>query len=393
MRATIEKYLPDLKDIPSIKAKLKTCKDEWLETKPGRGNSGNNKYLGVNTVRQILDHAVEGVTYWDFGVTHQWREEVYKFEKNQNAWVFDGYVYHVRGYLFIPGLGHREQYGCKVAVGGKDNQDSAYKAATANCLVKCSSLFGVGEEIYSKIKIEMDDDQQYQQMQNDPNYYVGNQPPQNWNQQGGYQQNWNQQQPQQTWGQHGNQMPQQWQQNWNQQQNLTPEQQWYQQQEQQISINNYNWTPGAPNSNNTQLHEDQYPFNPHEPGTPEAAAWDARNMANQQPQAQEQQFTAQPQGQAQPQGYQAQGVQYGAPVQQPKQAEQPQVQQPSAIPAQWDPNEMQRIHAHRARLKLDKEEMLAPYIRDYLKNEQATLRDITPENLKGFNDYLDKFSA
>jgi hypothetical protein len=389
MRPVIEKYLPEIEQLEKIKKTLKQVKEEWLETKPGKGN---NKYIGVNTVRQILDHAVAGITYWDFGTTEQWREEVYKLDKQTNQWVFDGYVYHVKGYLFIPGLGHREQYGCKVAIGGKDNQDSAYKSAASNCLVKCASLFGVGEDVYSKIKIDLDDDDQYQQLQQDPNYMMQQQQ-QNWNQQQGYsyQQGWGQPSPQGFDQQPMNPMPQQWQQNWNQQQ-----QGWNQQQQPwggQQQPANFNQAPGFdPNG-------DDLPFNPFEPGTPEAHAWDQRNLTQKQqaPQAQEQPFTAQPQGQAQPQGYQAsaQPVQYGAPVNatQPQQTTQQEAQQPSAVPAQWDLKEMQRTHMHKARLGLQTDEQLNQYIRDFLKKDTATIHDLKPENLKAFNDYLEKFTA
>jgi hypothetical protein len=158
--------LEDLQRFSQVKRLLKTCKDEWLESKPG---AKGGKFLGVNTVRQILDHAVDGITYWDFGITQQWKEEVYRQNKSNNQWELDGYVYHVRGYLYIPGVGHREQYGCKIAIGGKDNQDSAYKAAASNCLVKCSSMFGVGEDVYSKIKVEMEEEEKYEDLykQND----------------------------------------------------------------------------------------------------------------------------------------------------------------------------------------------------------------------------------
>lgn len=165
-----------------MQAKLKDCKDEWLETKPGRGGG---KYLGVNTIRQILDAAAG---YWDFKIEEQWKEEVHRFDKNSNAWVFDGYVFHIKGSIHIPLLGTRSQFGSKVAVGGKDNQDSAYKAAASNCLNKCASLFGVGESVYSKVQVNMEDQNQYNQMQQNPNYAFGQQPQQPPYQQAQYQQ-------------------------------------------------------------------------------------------------------------------------------------------------------------------------------------------------------------
>lgn len=211
MRPVIEKFIPDLEQVKIIRERLKECKDEWLETKPGKGN---NKYIGVKTVTQILDYATDGFTYWDFEPVEQWRQEVYKWDKNTGAWAFDGYVYHVRGYLFIPGLGQRSQYGCKVAIGGKDNQDSAYKSATSNCLNKCASMFGVGSSVYDTIKIETEEND-YNNLTQNPNYQVGQNPngqmqqnnvyqyPQQQQQQWGQQQQqWGQQQYQQQQGQY-----------------------------------------------------------------------------------------------------------------------------------------------------------------------------------------------
>lgn len=391
MRATIEQFLPSLEQVKKIRSTLKTVKDEWLETKPGKGN---NKYIGVNTVRQILEHATDGVTYWDFGTTKEWREEVYKYNKDNNSWQFDGYVYHVKGYLFIPGLGQREQYGCKVAIGGKDNQDSAYKSATSNALVKCASLFGVGEDLYSKIKIDTGDDDQYYGMQQDPGYALNNNqgnyphqnPPQFYPDQ--------QQQQQHVWGNNQSSQtyfnPQQWVQTDNQpqqqQQQYVPEQQWHQQQQQQ----NFNQQPADPFQHVQPLNlpDNVYPFNPHEPGTPQAQQWDQQNM----PQAQEQSFSAQPSGQAQPNNFQPQEQKpqsVGAPVGAPQPPE-PHV---SAIPHTWDPNEMQRIHMHKARLNIKTDDQFVPYLRDYFKKEQASLQDITPETLKGLNDYLEKIAV
>jgi hypothetical protein len=365
MRPIIEKYLPDFEAIKAIKQKLKTCKDEWLE-KDVKGKS----VLGHNTMRQIIEHAVEGFTYWDFTVESHWKEEVYAYNKQSQSWNFDGYVFHVKGSLTIPGVGTREQYGCKVAVGGKDNQNSAYKAAASDAFKKCASLFGVGEEIYSKIKVDMDEEQQYQQMQQDPNVQF-QQPQQNW------------QQPQQQWNPNQQQMPQQWQQNaqpqqqqWSQPQQ--PQQNWGGQQAQ----GNFNGAPGS------QISEDELPFNPHQPGTPQAQAWDQRNT----PPAKENTFSAQSQGQVQPQAYEPQaqqGVQFGAPAQPPA----PQAPEPSAVPVQWDQQEMQAIHLNKARLNIQTDEQFNPYIRDFLKKEDATIRDLTPANLGEFNQFLAKFTA
>lgn len=318
-----DQYLPSFEQIKKIKENLKIVKDEWLEVKPKM----NQKYIGISTVRQILDYAVEGITYWDFDITDQWRDEVYKFNKQSNQYYFDGYVYHVRGSLFIPGLGRKTQFGCKVAVGGKDNQDSAYKAAASNCLAKCASLFGVGHDVYSKFTIDFsDDDKQYQQMVESPNYYV-----QNSNQQAQSVNSWGQQ-----WG-----------------------------------------NPNQPPNGFQQADENiDYPFE----NVPEQNKYEA----------QPQQVNIQENQAAQPNSYQAQPQQFGPPQDQNAQDK---PEKKSAIPAQWDPNEIQRIHAHKARLNIQSDEELIPFLRDYFKTESASLDLITPETLKGFNDHLDKIQA
>ncbi|WP_192043676.1 hypothetical protein [Paenibacillus rhizovicinus] len=410
MRPTIEKYLPDFEQIKKIKETLKKCKDEWLEKDPK-----GKPVLGHNTMRQIIDHAVEGVSYWDFGIEREWREEVYKHDKVSNSYQFDGYVYHVKGWLYIAGVGQREQYGCKIAIGGKDNQNSAYKAAASDAFKKAASLFSVGEEIYSKIKVEMDDEQQYQQMMGDPNYQFQQAP--QYQQQpapypNGQQQQWSpatdptwtpqpqwQAQPQAYDMNPGYQQPQQQQAFGNVYQYPTGQQLPVQQQQggwpQDVNQEaNGNFDATNPNS---------YPFNPHNEGTPEAAEWDRVNMPNQQQpvngQPQEQAFmaqpqgAAQPQGQAQPQGYAAQPQSYGAPVQAqqpmtPASAQEQQATQPSAVPIEWNQSELMRMHEHRGRLNIQSEEQMNSYIRDYLKNSEASMKDITPENLKGLNDYL-----
>lgn len=430
MRPTIEKYLPELDQIKKIRDSLKECKDEWLETKPGGKGKPGSKYMGVNTVRQILDNAVSGMTYWDFGLIEQWKEEVYKYDKdNTKTWLFDGYVYHVRGYLFIPGLGHREQYGCKIAIGGKDNQDSAYKAAASNVLVKAASLFGVGESIYSKIKVETEADyeqSQYDQMQQSGQYQFQQQP--QYGQQQGFQQQQQDfqqgyQQPQGGFQAPQDQYAQPQQQGFgqpyfdpNQQQSYfqpTPEQQQQFQQPQQGFAGQQpfgqpqqqgNWAQDMNNEANgtfnqaPELHEDEYPFNPHEPNTPAANAWDQRNMPQQPVSAQEQPFKATPQAEAQPQAFQAEPAQpVGAPVQtqqqQPAATPAPEEPKPSAIPAQWDQIEIQKIHQHRARLGIKTDNDILPYLREFLKKDDAIPADLVPGNLAEFNIFLEKFAA
>ncbi len=186
----MEKFVPqNMEEVNKIKTKLKECKEEWIKKKPGNKES----YISHNTIRQILDSAVKGITYWDFHILEQWKEEVYAYDKNSRSYYFDGHVYHVRGVMHIPGLGKKEQFGSKPALGGKNNQDSAYKAAASNCFAKCASLFGVGENIYSKILLEEEDEtasqNQSQQMMNQG--YQNQQSA--WNQQP-VQNNWNNQQ-------------------------------------------------------------------------------------------------------------------------------------------------------------------------------------------------------
>ncbi len=385
MRETIEKYIPELKDLKKIKEALKECKDEWLETKPGSGKKPASNYMGVNTVRQIIDAAVDGYTYWDFGITDQWREEVYKLSQDKSTWNFDGYVYHVKAYLFIPGLGHKEQYGCKIAIGGKDNQDSAYKSATSNALVKTASLFGVGESIYSKIKVEAEEDANaYNDLQNNAQDYMM-QPEQqthqqtqqqavqypNYNNQNNYQDNY--QQPQQQWQQPQNeQQQQQWPQNTN------------------INVSNFD-------ANNPE----SYPFNVHPEGSIESQQWQTQYGQQTNPPQQEQ-FTPQPQNVpveqhsfvaqpnpnvAQPQASAA-AIQPGtftAPVET--------TQAQSAIPKEWNPEEMVKIQNHKARLNIQSNEGMLPYLREYLRKEEAEIKDLTPDNLQGFNTFLEKYQA
>lgn len=324
----------DVEEAKKIRETLKECKDEWLESKP----NGHGKYLGVNTIRQILDSAAG---YWDFTILEQWREEVYKFDKSSRTYNFDGYVYHVKGELYIPLLGRRSQFGSKPAVGGKDNQDSAYKAAASNCLNKCASLFGVGESVYSKIKVDIEEEQQYQQMQQDPNYYM--QPAQ--------QQNNVYQMPQQN---NVYQMQQQNQMQYQQQQQMQqPIQQTVQQVNQEMAMGN----------TGTDLPFEQPPVN------------------------------------NQPISYQAEPIQANAqPIQ--NNAEPVQVSMKpvnvSSEPIQtnnpWNTPEvlrqMQIFESHKQRLGLLKNNDIVPHIRNYFKDEKADMNAITPENLEGFNNYL-----
>jgi len=406
MRATIEKYLPDFDQIKKIKEKLRACKDEWLEE-----DEKGRKVLGHNTVRQIIENAVDGATYWDFDIDHQWREEVYKYDKKTGTWSFDGYVYHVRGSLFIAGIGQRTQYGCKVAIGGKDNQNSAYKAAASDCFKKCASLFGIGEEIYSKIKIDTDDE--YTQLQADPNYMMIPQQ-QSWDQQPGYGP-FMQQQSYQGQLAYGYPQGNGWGQPIYDQQPVyqQPQQQIYwagqanpvasnvvQFPQQQASQQQANWVEDINKQANGTftMTDDQFPFNPYNEGTPEHDQWNRAHLPQQQESASQQanNYVAQPTAQAEPASFTAQPQEFGAPinVQAPTTVQQEQSQpQPSAIPAEWDQNELMKVHQHRARLGIQTDEQMNHYIRDFLKSDTATMKDLTPDKLKSFNEYLSKIAV
>jgi hypothetical protein len=351
----IEQFFPkNFEDIKKVKKALRQCKDEWLEKKKGK-NGQLVPYMGHNTMRQILDHAVDGITYWDFGIIEQWREEVYAFNKQTNQWYFDGYVYHVKGYMFIPGIGYREQFGCKIAIGGVNNQDSAYKAAASNCFTKCASMFGVGEEIYAKIKVELesdDDDQQYQQLQDNPNYMVNN--GQGWNQQ----QNYSQMNPWEGIPQSPYTMQQQ--------ETLNLQQAIY---ETDLAIQQ--GVVQTPFDNNTNHY-----------------------------QATSNQFTANPQGNATQNQFQAETKQYGAPVNAQPTNNNPSTEAQTNQQTQTNPwqdqgviAELQRYQQHKARLDITDDNQMIGYLRDYFKDENANINYLTPENIKGFNDYLEKVTA
>ncbi len=366
----IEKYLPSLEDVSKIREKLKECKSEWLQKKEASGGKPATEYMGVNTVRQIIDNAVQGITYWDHGIKHQWREEVHKYDKSQRVWNFDGYVYHVLAYIMIPGLGRREQFGAKVAVGGKDNQDSAYKAAASNALVKAAALFGVGEAIYSKIKIEDEEQQMYEQIQQNPQYQIGQQPAQP---QPYYDPNaWNQGAQQSYYGGQQGYYPQQGgyheQPNYGQQNGYPQQgqpdyfiqggQQAYPQQGQPLTHTDsaLNAQPTFPQYQQEQQpaqtgfdpnNADNFPFNPHPEGSQQATAWDKQHLPPAQPQSVEQPAA----------------ISYGAPVG---------GEQPSALPPEWDPQEIAKMHQHRARLNITGEKGIEKYDAKFLRDEQAT---------------------
>lgn len=385
-------------DMKSVREKLKECKPVWLEK-----NAKGQDALGVNTVTQILDYATEGVTTWDFVPDKEWREEVMKFNKGSQEWIFDGYVYHVRGILTIHGIGSRSQYGSKVAIGGKDNQNSSYKSAASDCLKKCASLFGVGSSIYSKIKIETEEES-YQQ----PQYQQATQPQQFTLPNGDIQQGeyiWSQNQwihQSQYNPNQGGQYPRQL----SQQEQKT---QWYYDTMQQYDPNGYQEMRhhAGPSPLEQQQYQQQQEANVMHQAAQAADQAVATNQVDfpfenvptpvTQLQAEPQSFQAEPQTQVQEQDFQA--VQpVGAPVvdeqsevkEEPKQEVNPLAHIQANNP--WDTpenkNELELFHQHKERLNIQKDADLLPHVREYFKDGNATIANVTPEVLKGFNSYL-----
>lgn len=137
-----------IEQIKVINDRLRAFDPGWVKSKDQFGGKPAQNYLDNQTVTQILNYATYGITTWDFSLEDQWREEVHKKDKQSNQWIFDGYVYHVKGTLTIEGLGSRSQFGKKIATGGATGQDMSYQSAASNALSKCASLFGVGEALY-----------------------------------------------------------------------------------------------------------------------------------------------------------------------------------------------------------------------------------------------------
>lgn len=361
-------FVINMEEAKKIRDGLKEVKDEWLETKPGRGGG---KYLGNKTIIQILNHVAIG---WDFKIIKSWREEIYKYNKNTKAYDFDGYVYHVQGSMSIPYLGTREQYGSKPAIGGKDNQDSAYKAAASNCMNKCASLFGVGEGVYANIKVDMGDDNEYQHLQQDPNYMI--QP----EQQVQYQQQYQQPQYQQPMQQQQYQQPAyQQEQQYQMQQDPLP-----QTLEQTAAQVTAEMQFGA----NAQV-----PFNQ----APVGQSQQQYGYQAGQPMQAAQIDMAPIQMDTTPTHVDMQPVQVDvAPVpvdMTPTQAPPEQVaEQATQAGNTWSTpeviQEMSVFAQHKQRLGLIDNNAIVPHLRNYFKDSEATMNNISPSNLKGLNEYL-----
>ncbi|MCD7910928.1 hypothetical protein KC480_05235 [Bacillus velezensis] len=385
-----------LDQIKNIKEKLKECKDEWLEK-----NIKGHPALGVSTVQQILDNATDGA--WDFVIEEQWVEQVQKYNKQSNTWTYDGYVFHVKGYLYIEGLGRRSQFGSKIAVGGKDNQNSSYKAAASDCLKKCASLFGVGSSVYSKIKIETEEQSQQSSMATESSNQMVGQQVQNsdgtiqqgeyiwfnnqWVHQNSYYAMQQQQAQQQTQQQQGSYPSP----------GLTEQQknQWYHETMQQYDPQGYEEMKQNNNTAFDQLNtlkqdieetdrtfstnHTEYPFeNVQEIG------------------AQQKDFQAQPQAKAEIQQPDFKAVPQEAPKELNIQGEKSNLEddQLDNIKADnpWNTPEIKEsielFQHHKDRLGIIKDNQLLPHVREFFKDEKATIANVTPEVLKDFNEYL-----
>lgn len=388
-----------IEEIKNIKEKLKECKEEWLEK-----NAKGQPALGVSTVQQILDNATEGA--WDFVIEEQWIEQVQKYNKNNSTWSFDGFVFHVRGYLYIEGLGRRSQYGSKIAVGGKDNQNSSYKAAASDCLKKCASLFGVGSSVYSKIKIETDEQIQYNPMPASSNYQMNGQQvqqiqnPDGTIQHGDYiwfnnqwlhkndyyamQQQQAQQQAQQQQGSYPSLSLTEQQQN-----------QWYKETMQQYDPKGYEELQQR-NSANSDVSRMQQDINKADQAYSSGKTdYPFENVK--EPTVKEQEFQAQPQADAKIQQPDFKAIPHEAPREVNMQAEKTNDQQNDHLENikadnPWNTPEIREniedFQKHKDRLGITKDSQLLPHVREFFKDEKATISSVTSDVLKGFNEYL-----
>lgn len=447
--------------------KLKEVKDEWLEKEP----KTKKAYISNKTITQILNN-IAGI--WDFIIKKEWREEVYKYNKESRTYNFDGYVYHVLGSLRIEGLGVREQYGCKVAIGGKENQNSAYKSAASNAMNKCASMFGVGEPIYAKFKVEQDE---YEIIKNSDEYRVQdegfNQQQQMYNQQQEQQQMYQQQMYNQQ--QMQQQMPQDMS---NQQQGMYGQEQMYNQQMPQDMYNQqqgYNQQQEQNMQNQQQYTQQQNVFN-QQAMQGQQTMQDTQNTQEQQGQntfGQQEQYQppvvggifsagfGAPQGQTTPQmdsmteQYQQQ-LQQGqqnsvasdannvvineddlpfdstleskdSSVLQPIESNQEpiytntneidtninainnnvapiqtntepiyQEDEASYVNAFNNPAVLEQMNifkSHTERLGLTDNNLVVPVLREYFKDENATMKYVSPENIFDINEFLAKYKA
>src|SRR5690606_13000467 len=50
--------------------------------------------------------------------------------------------------------------------------------------------------------------------------------------------------------------------------------------------------------------------------------------------------------------------------------------------------QIELFRQHKERLHIDNDSKLLPHVREYFKDEKATIASVTPETLSGFNGYL-----
>lgn len=119
----------------------------------------------------------------------------------------------------------------------------------------------------------------------------------------------------------------------------------------------------------------------------------------------EEEFQAEPQAEVEPQQpaqqQEFQAIQYGAPAETQEQKE-PEKENNDPLENvhadnPWNtPENIEQINIfqeHKKRLNLDNDRDLLPHVRDYFKDEHASIASITPEILKDFNNYLINIQA
>jgi recombination DNA repair RAD52 pathway protein len=136
---------------------------ELIKQREG-GNKMMLSYIEGETVIRLLNEAF-GEAGWSFQIVNKYiipaepkqatkyNPDTRRTEKLTNA---DGSpkldpqppIVEVIGRLTVPGFGVREQFGTKTLIGGSSEQEGASKAAATDALKKCSTLFGIGLELY-----------------------------------------------------------------------------------------------------------------------------------------------------------------------------------------------------------------------------------------------------
>ncbi|MGF0347763.1 Rad52/Rad22 family DNA repair protein [Rhodococcus sp. IEGM1300] len=360
----------------SLQQRLKDAVSrEHAKKKKGLGGK-QVSYLKSETVTQVLNEIVPGG--WSFEVVERFREEMYiKPNKEVNQFEFGGYTYHVHGRLTIDGLGSRDQFGAKPAVGNKDSDSNGYKAASSSAMVKCAAMFDIGRDIYTP------ENEKYQETQ-----------PQMESQ-------W-QQEPQQTYN-NVVQMPQQQydtyaQQGFPQQQMqgyIDPNQ--YQQPQQQM---NYyvdpNTQPQPQQDMNYGHTQQQVPFPEQAPfnQAPQGFPMPAQEVA---PPATPEQRDALPEAFWNPADNLLHS-QTQAPVDLPfENVPAPQQESKGVFDEKYiskeAPNLIQEFTHHRQRLGLMDDVSLNPVLRDHFKDANAGIHSVTNETIGALVEYLRTIEA